>query len=254
MSDARVAVLGGGLAGLAAAALAGPETVLLEREADVGGLCLQVRVGGFRVDAIPHVLHFQREEHRLWVSRLLGGTLERFQRDARVHVRGSFTRYPFQAHLYGLPPPLGEECVRGRMAAALRPPDTSTFARWIHSQFGAGIARHFMVPYNAKFWTLSPSELTCDWLDGLVPVPTAAETVRGASSADPVEYGYNIEFWYPRQGGMGSMLAALAAQVPDLRLGRRVMRVDLEAHRLECEDGEVVSYRHLLSSLPLPEP
>ncbi len=249
-----VVILGGGLAGLGAAVHLEGAATLYERQASLGGLCGQASVAGFRFDAVPHVLHFRDPAVLEFVTQLLGHRLRAYRRDARVATHGTFLRYPFQAHLHGLPPAVVKECVDGRLAAGrCGPPETGTFDRWIATCFGDGIARHFMVPYNTKFWTLPPSTLTCEWLDGLVPVPTSTETIRGALEDDPTEYGYNVEFWYPSPGGLGALVQAFLERVPRLRLDKRLVRIDTAHRHLHFADGEMVAYDHLLSSIPLPE-
>ena len=254
MSKPTTIILGGGLAGLSAAEQLGSEAQLYEQREELGGLCQQVVVDGFRFDAVPHVLHFQHEATRLWMNTLLGGGLQRFARCAGVYSHGTYIRYPFQAHLFGLPPSVIDECVQARLQAGQRgQPDSTTFGRWIRSTFGDGIANHFMEPYNRKFWTLPTEELTCEWLDGLVPVPSLTDTLRGASRRDPSEYGYNVEFWYPGQGGLGAILQAFLRKLPEIRLAKRLVRLDTSARRLQFSDGEELAYDHVLSSIPLPE-
>lgn len=254
MTAARTVILGGGLAGLSAAHDLGDDAVLYEHFSSLGGLCRQVRIEGFQFDAVPHVLHFQHTGTRAFIERLLEGRVNVFARQARVYSHGTFIRYPFQAHLYGLPAPVVEECVEARLhASRARAVDTSNFERWIFTTLGSGIARHFMVPYNTKFWTLPPSELTCEWLDGLVPVPSAEQTMRGASMRDPAEYGYNVEFLYPSRGGLGAVLEAFLRRVPQIQLGKRLIRLDTRTRRLYFSDKTVVPYEQLLCSIPLPQ-
>ena len=97
MNKPSTIILGGGLAGLSAAHQLGDEAKLYEQHDGLGGLCQQVVVDGFRFDAVPHVLHFQHEATRLWVSQLLDGRLQRFARHAGVYSHGTYIRYPFQA-------------------------------------------------------------------------------------------------------------------------------------------------------------
>lgn len=254
MTRQRTIILGGGLAGLSAAYHLGGNAPVYEQRASLGGLCHQVTADGFRFDVVPHVLHFRDDSMRALVSRLLEGRLASYERRAGVYSHGAYIRYPFQAHLFGLPAAVIEECVQGRLSAVSNGgPDFATFERWIRSTFGAGIAKHFMEPYNTKFWTLPPYELTCEWLDGLVPVPTVEQTIRGASQADASEYGYNVEFWYPSAGGLGTLFQALLRGASQVQLGKRLARLDSSARRLSFTDGEEVAYDQLLSSIPLPE-
>jgi UDP-galactopyranose mutase len=148
MSPPATLILGGGLAGLSAAYHLDGQAALYERHPSLGGLCSQVRVDGFRFDAVPHVLHFRRDDIRALVERLLDGHLVRYARQARIASHGTTIRYPFQAHLFGLPASVISECLQGRLDAAQEGDvDTSTFERWVVSTFGSGIAKHFLVPY-----------------------------------------------------------------------------------------------------------
>ena len=248
-----VVILGGGLAGLSAAYHLNGQAALYEQRTSLGGLCSQLIVDQFRFDAVPHVLHFQRADMFGLVQQLLGGRLRSYHRHARVYSHGTYTRYPFQAHLFGLPPAVIQECVQGRLAVAHQRPEIDTFERWVTTTFGEGIAKHFMVPYNTKFWTVPPSELTCEWLDGMVPVPTCEQTVAGAFVDDPAEYGYNVEFWYPSAGGLGGLFEAFLQRLPRVQLGKRLVQMDTQRRRLCFSDGDIVEYDQLLCSIPMPE-
>ena len=247
-------ILGAGVAGLGAAYHLDGEAPVYEQRPSVGGLCAHACVEGFRFDVVPHVLHFRDESLRGFIERLLEGQVRSYQRHAGIFSHGRITRYPFQGHLFGLPEEVIETCLTGRLAAArCGGPDTTTFNTWIRSTFGDGIATHFLLPYNTKFWTLSPSELTCEWIDALVPVPTYEEMLRGARCDDPAEYGYNVKFWYPTRGGLGAILDALVEQAPRLHVNKRLTRLDTSARRLQFADGQSIEYDKLLWSIPLPE-
>ena len=117
MKRIRTAILGGGLAGLSSAYHLGGQAAVYEAHTTLGGLCSQVRSEGFRFDAVPHVLHFQNASIRALVDQLVEGRLIQYSRRACVLSNGVLTRYPFQAHLHGLPSRVIEECLRGRLEA-----------------------------------------------------------------------------------------------------------------------------------------
>src|ERR1039458_2428152 len=41
----------------------------------------------------------------------------------------------------------------------------------IGNVLGAGISKHFMIPYNERLWGVSPSEITAAWCSRFVPLP-----------------------------------------------------------------------------------
>jgi protoporphyrinogen oxidase len=258
MPKGKIIILGAGLAGLSAAwhlQRRGKEALVLEKEPEPGGLCRSRKVSGFTFDCDGHLLHFRRSEGFNLVSRFLGSNLQRHKRSAWVYSCQRMIPYPFQANLRRLPAPIVKECLLGMIDAAKNNhlPAPDNFLIWINRTFGKGIARHFMVPYNAKFWTVPPRRLTCAWLDGFVPVPSLPQAVAGALQETKEEFGYNRWFWYPKKGGINELPRAMAAELSGLCLGEAVTEIDLRRKELVTSAGRKENYDYLISTLPLPE-
>jgi len=189
---------------------------------------------------------------RAFVDEVMQGRrLHQLQRRSAVFSHGVYTRYPFQAGLYGLPPEVAYECLSGLVRAQFRSdqPAPRNFAELCEKHFGAGVSRHFMIPYNTKLWGVPLEQLTCDWCERFVPLPDLEDVLRGAVGASPRELGYNTMFRYPELG-IGSFSEALAQGTP-LELSRTVESIDFASRRLEV-DGEEVLYETLVSTAPLP--
>ena len=252
----QIAILGGGLTGLSTAYhLRGKDWALYERADTVGGLCRTVRQDGFLFDYTGHWLHLSRERTRRLVRRLLPGGVERHRRDAWIFSQGRYTRYPFQANTYGLPPETVKACLLGFIEAChgkkrRRP---AHFEEWILQYFGKGIARHFMIPYNRKLWTVPPRQLTCDWLGPYVPTPDLDAVITGAITDTASSVGYNASFVYPREGGIQSLVEAFRSRLPERRVhtGREVTAVDLSRRRLRTRDGGQHPFEKLVVTMPL---
>jgi protoporphyrinogen oxidase len=248
----QIAIVGAGLAGLAAATRLERGYRLFEGSKQPGGLCDTVEDSGYRFDRTGHLLHLSRPAVRSFILDLMGDRLVEIERRARIFSHGVYTHYPFQANTFGLPPEVAAECVRGfaeawaarggkRAAAA-------TFEEFILANFGPGIARHFMIPYNRKLWGVHPREITAAWCDRFVPTPGLDEVVRGALVAPQDRLGYNATFFYPR-GGIGELPARMAARV-DVETGARVTAIDWRNRRLRVR-GSWVPYRACIASSPL---
>ncbi len=254
----RVLIIGGGLAGLSTARHLGEEAVLLEAAGEVGGLCRSTRRDGYTFDVSGHLLHFRRPAIRRLVGSLLPRQLRRHRRRAFVSFRGRLVDFPFQAHLYQLPPRIRRECLEGFLEAddrkgwsGLAPPED--FGSWIRYHFGPGIARHFLEPYNRKMWQVPLRELETEWAEWAVPVPTVEQVRRAAAGGPDPSLGYNPVFYYPRQGGIGALARALAREVTRLHLRRRVVAVDLTRRRVTTREGRTFYFERLVSTAPLPE-
>jgi len=259
MAKKRIIILGAGLSGLSAAwylQKKNRECLIFEKEHEAGGLCRSKKISGFTFDYDGHLLHFRHRHTFNLVKYLLGENMAEHRRDAWIYAHGCYIRYPFQANLYGLPANIIEECLLGFIRAAknnrTKAKKRESFLGWINRTFGEGIARHFMVPYNEKFWTVPPSELNCEWLDGFIPVPSLSEVIEGTVKESQRQFGYNARFWYPKRGGINQLPLALSCQIKNLHTGCEVKAIDLKRKEITTSAGRE-RYTHLVSTLPLPD-
>jgi protoporphyrinogen oxidase len=257
MTAARspVCVLGGGLAGLSTSLFltrAGVAHRVFEREAVAGGHAVTVEEQGFRFDRTGHLLHLRDPEMKALAKSLLPeAKYRKIARRSAVFSHGVYTRYPFQANTFGLPPEVAYECVSGFVEAHFaqgRQP-ARDFEQYCLQHFGVGISKHFMLPYNARLWGVPAREITSEWCTRFVPIPKLEDVLRGALGASSAELGYNASFWYPELG-IGAFSAALAAETP-VELGKPAQRVDLSRRVVALEDEEV-PFDVLVSTIPLP--
>jgi UDP-galactopyranose mutase len=186
----------------------------------------------------------------------LGDNYRVLRRRASIFFDGRLVPYPFQMHLASLPLKPRVECVAGLVAAALRRErgDSGiTFADWIERSLGRGIAKHFMVPYNEKLWTIPPSDMTLEWMGEFVPKVSKSRALKSAVQASRNGHiGYNAEFAYPLRGGIVSYVEALASHVSGLKLSTKVESVDAGAGIVRTSRG-FYRFSTLISTIPLVE-
>jgi protoporphyrinogen oxidase len=263
MAKNNICILGAGLAGLSAGwhlAQKGIRSEIFEKENNPGGLCRSKSVSGFTFDYDGHLFHCKYKYTHDLVCGKLGITLVNHKRSAWVYSRGVYCRYPFQANLFGLPAAIISECLLGFIKAQQdkrcvqsKPAD---FLEWINRTFGRGIAKHFMIPYNTKFWTVPPSRLNCEWLDNFIPVPSLGDVVEGSvadDSRNTRQFGYNAHFWYPRKGGIGQIADAMAAKLPGIHTGCQVDEINIKKRYIRFNTGKTQGYENLVLTIPLPE-
>ena len=283
-------ILGAGPTGLSAAWHFGRDCRLLERGSTVGGWCRSIEQDGFCFDHAGHIM-FSNDEHVLSMYRLLlGDNLHWQDREAWVYSKGVHTRYPFQGSLYGLPPEVLKECLVGAIearfgslaanatrarlpharvpedccgdgaapggdaAAAGAPVAAENFEQFIHRVWGAGVAKHFAVPYNEKLWKVPLAEMETSWLGGRVPLPNLVEMIEGALRPSPKPMGPNARFGYPLRGGFQALMNGFLPHLQgDLVLDANVVRVSPQARSVFLSDGRSYGYEQLVSTLPLPK-
>ena len=269
----KVLIIGAGLTGLSTAfhleEMGGIEYSVYEKRKKPGGLCRSDYrgcpgfEGTFTFDILGHLLHLKEDYTKRLVKKLLKGNLAPHRRDSWIYSKGVPTRYPFQANTHGLPPEVVKECVFGfidakyRSFRSRRSEAEESFYDWIMRNFGKGIAKHFMIPYNQKIWTVHPRELTCGWIKvnpKYVPSPNVQEVVIGALGDQGKGFGYNVYFDYPKEGGIQKLPDAFADRIKNLALGRNLSGVNIGKRMAYFDGGKAnEKFRFLVSTAPLPE-
>jgi UDP-galactopyranose mutase len=291
VSTPPIVVVGAGPTGLSAAYHLGSDALLVEQAERVGGWCRSIEAGGFTFDYAGHIM-FSNDVyvHELY-DMLLGDNVHWQDREAWIFSKGVHTRYPFQGALHGLPPAVIKECIVGAIAArfgSLRaaPADgarladccadgilegsaalangagngnghrngaPANFEEFIYRVWGAGIAKHFAIPYNRKLWAVPLAEMETSWLGGRVPLPDLEEMIEGALHPVAKPMGPNARFGYPLRGGFQALMDGF---LPHLRgplwLRRRVVEVSARRRCLALDDGTRIGYDALVSTMPLP--
>jgi len=132
-------------------------------------------------------------------------------------------------------------------------PPPRNFEEFIYRVWGAGIARHFAIPYNRKLWAVPLSEMETSWLGGRVPMPDIEEMIEGALSPSAKPMGPNARFGYPLRGGFQALMDGWVPHLKgELRLQSRVKQVVPSRHIVILSNGETLRYNYLVSTMPLP--
>src|SRR5215467_15088322 len=251
----KVVILGGGLAGVSAAYhLVEHDPILFEKDSAIGGLCRSFTQDGFTFDCTGHLIHFKNPYTKELVAKILPDAFHAHERLAAIHSKSITTPYPFQANTYGLPPETVKECVIGFVESmqASNNGGPKNFRDWVVRTFGRGIARHFMLPYNEKFWKQDLHTITSDWVSWSIPKPTLEEVVNGALGLTNKGMGYNPKFIYPKIGGIDCLPQALASRVQRVRTSESLEYIDPKKKFVRMASGFEEPYDFLISTLPLP--
>ncbi len=258
-----ILIIGAGLTGLSTAChLKNKDYIICEKEATPGGLCRTMEKDGFLFDFTGHLLHFRRDCIKELVFRFLKNNLIRHERHSYIYSKEVYTEYPFQYHTYGLPTEVVFECVMGFVESVVRNRRSElrsrkrveiSFEKWIYENFGPGIARHFMVPFNEKLWRRPLSEMTTDWVSWLIPMPSLEDVIKGALGYNSDKPGYNASFYYPVRGGISVLPESFLPHIHNLKLNTELLEIHTRKKKAVLSNGDTVRYEYLVSTIPLPE-
>ena len=178
LSERKVVIIGAGPAGLTAAyqlCKAGVRSVVLEKDAVVGGLSRTVKHDDFYFDIGGHRFFTKvKVVENMW-REVLGKDFLRRQRLSRIYYRKKFFFYPLR--------PANALSNLGIWNAAWillsylwaqafpsKPEDT--FEQWVSNRFGRRLYHMFFKTYTEKVWGIPCREITSEW---------AAQRIKGLS-------------------------------------------------------------------------
>ena len=121
------------------------------------------------------------------------------------------------------------------------------------AKFGAGVSKHFMVPYNEKVWSTPLNRMGFYWIAERVAVVDWKKALETSLFPKTTDWGPNATFGYPAtRGTVGLWLATLPFIGPEkVRYHKRAIEVDEEKREIRFADDSVRRYDRLLTTLPL---
>jgi protoporphyrinogen oxidase len=252
----RVAVLGGGLAGLACAyelAKAGAEVTVLEREDHLGGMASSFTDSGdgetFTYDFGPHRFHTTDAGLIAHVKEILAGNHLQAERLSRIVLFNRFFDYPLQAGnvLRNLPPLvlmrsfLDYFWVRFTERVGLSHHSDENFEGWVTKRFGRTLYQLFFGVYTGKTWKMRPDQISGDWASQRISQLDLMDAVR-KTLFRPKEAPRSLvtEFIYPRDGGIGEIARGYARELEAMGAtmitGAPITRAHREGDRITSVD------------------
>ncbi len=122
------------------------------------------------------------------------------------------------------------ECLIGLVESQTIDKDRAftNFEEWVLAKFGAGVAKHFMNPYNFKVWATPLEKMGFYWIAERVAVVDWRKAIETTLFPPEVtDWGPNAKFGYPAPRGNARALERRAAvsgrpgPVPQARRLRR---------------------------------
>jgi protoporphyrinogen oxidase len=222
----KIAILGGGPAGLAAGYYARRRNLpfsIFEAREIVGGNAAGFEHRGFRVEPGVHRLRDRDGEATAELRNLLGDDLVRTAVAGQVHHRGKLIDFPPSplAALMKLGPGASVSAALAVVRARLRPHrgDPSFRAAAVRC-YGEAIARRFVVSYSEKLWGLSSEQLSPGISDKPSTGSTAGTFFTETPHGNDVKTAHADGSLYCSKRGYGTIVEKLAVGCGEHRIHR----------------------------------
>lgn len=274
MTRSRVLIIGGGVAGLAAALRLGQsggvEPLVLEREREPGGLARSLHFKGVSTDLGPHRLHTELPEIERLVSAIAAPSLYTVKRKSRIFLRGKFLDYP--------PSPLATALHLGPVRCAhfaasmglamVQPaPAEESYESLMRRAFGPALYEFMLRPYSEKVWKTDPARIHADTARVRVSAGSLAKMVgRLFRKEKPGGETALREFRYVR-GGVQTLVRHLVehteAAGAKVEVAKPVRQIELQPDTAggwratavrcgEAENQKRIDFDSVVSTVPLP--
>lgn len=265
MIQKRVAVIGGGPAGLTTAyqlAKNGIEVDLFEASNQVGGMSKSLNLWDQTVDIGPHrFFSSDRRVNEFWLE-IAGDDYQMVNRLTRIYYNQKFFNYPLKPSnaLKNLGFKEAFLCMLSFFHAQIFPPkNKDTFEAWVTHRFGKRLYKIFFKTYSEKLWGISCKDLDADFAAQRIKKLSLWGAVWNAFIQGKNNKHKTLvdQFAYPLKGtgmiynrikkrteGMGGNIY-LKTPV------EKVLTENNEATGIMLKDGTIKKYDYIVSSMPL---
>lgn len=211
MNDSMV-VLGGGIAALSFAYFYNSQTVLLEREAVVGGLCRSFKLNNIAYDIGPHIIFSKHDDILDLHNSLID--VDKIKRSNKILYQGRLVKYPFENDLSALSDSDRDYCLTEFLNNPYEEYNSANMQQFFLKTFGEGITRLYLQPYNEKIWKFDPVFLDTQMVDR-IPKPPKDDVIKSARGVVTEGYIHQLYFTYPKEGGFQTLVDAYVNKISD---------------------------------------
>ncbi len=261
MTDEKIGILGGGLAGISFAHYLDKPCTILEKNPTIGGLCRSIKFNNDFVDYGAHIIFSKHAEILDDIKALLKDNLQEYERKAYWHWRSMFVEYPFENGFYALDDETRCQIGLELLAGYVNHRQTTTisnFQEWLITVYGYTVANEILIPYNRKLWKTDLTNIALDWT-GRIPCPDFLNTVKAIAGIKTIGNKSNSTFLYPIEGGIQSLITALAKNSQaTIETDCNVYRVRKHQDKYEVVASrkgsiQVFEFDKIICCMPLPE-
>ena len=203
-------ILGGGLAGLSLAYFLKKDSIILEKEKQLGGLCRSFEFNRVFYDIGPHILFSKNKRILSMLTSLL--KTSKIKRSSKIYHKGRLIKYPFENDLAGLNNEDKEYCLNEFLHNPYENCQPQNMLQFFLKTFGEGITRLYLEPYNQKIWKFDPAFMDTQMVER-IPKPPKSDVIKSAKGFVTEGHKHQLYFRYPERGGIEQIISAFSRNI-----------------------------------------
>ncbi len=209
----KIILLGGGIASISLAFFLQNnkkinEINILEKDKKPGGLLKSYNINGIYYDVGPHIIFSKNKKILKLILKILGKNKIKLRRSNKiVYDKKTFIKYPFENELYKLPLKELNFALNKFLLNKYSGIKANTMKQFFLKNFGEGIFRLYLEPYNNKIWKMNTSKLDTQMVER-IPKPPKEDIIKSAKGIKTEGYKHQLYFHYPKYGGIQSLFDA----------------------------------------------
>jgi protoporphyrinogen oxidase len=253
MKKKIIAVLGGGISGLAFASKSKHKTIILEKENTCGGHCNTKIEKNFTYDVGgPHILFSKNKKILKFMVNLIKDNIVLKKRNNQIFYKGKLIKYPFENGINELNPSDKFNCVNDFIFNKNKKNKSKNFRDWLYYNFGNFLTDEYMLPYNEKIWNTTAEKMNFDWVEGRVPISTNQELIKTAVGIPTEGYKQQLYFYYPKKGGYEEFCKALERKCKNIQTKFEIKKIYRVKNKWIIESNkELVECDQIVSTIPI---
>ena len=232
----------------------GKNPLLFDKRSHFGGHTASfVFEDQYTFDEGPHVSFTKNERVQKILADGIDGQYETLNTQVNNHWKGHWIKHPAQINLHGLPTDLVTRIITDFVKAQqTEHGKIANYEQWLRASFGDTFAETFPMEYTVRYHTVEAAKMDIDWIGPRLYQAKLEEVLRGALAPSTADVHYISHFRYPTHGGFAAYLKR-HMEAGQLKLDHRLTTVDPRKQELRFANGNVASYKGLISSVALPD-
>ena len=258
----KILILGGGIASISLAKFIQQkkkveQITILEKDRKIGGLLRSYKFKKIFYDVGPHIIFSKNKKILNLILNILGKNKNAIKRSNKIiYDKNTLIKYPFENELYRLPKEDLQFALNKFLKNKFLNLEPKTMKDFFLKNFGEGIYKLYLGPYNNKIWKMNPSKLDTQMVER-IPRPPDEDIIKSAKGIKTEGYKHQLYFHYPKKGGIESLFTAFKKKLNKkvkIFTSENLINIEIKNNKYLVKTNRgIFNYDKIFSTIPLNE-